>query len=52
MHVFLVGALMIGAAVLLAGVAAPPEPTCEPVTGPDAVKANFEQVEKMWFPYI
>ena len=24
----------------------------EPVSGPDAVKANFEQVEQMWFPYI
>lgn len=24
----------------------------EPVVGADAVKANFEQVERMWFPYI
>lgn len=23
-----------------------------PVTGAEAVKANFEQVERMWFPYI
>jgi glyoxylase-like metal-dependent hydrolase (beta-lactamase superfamily II) len=24
----------------------------EPVSGAEAVKANFEQVEQMWFPYI
>jgi len=24
----------------------------EPVTGVDTVRANFEQVEQMWFPYI
>ena len=24
----------------------------EPVIGADAVSANFEQVERMWFPYI